>query len=84
MGFTNNKNSRKFMDTWINYIDDTPPLERHKGFGQTTCYLAYLQCKNWLVTEDVIKVKVWKNSNKGAKMGSMKKFTEMLDKWENQ
>lgn len=45
-GYKINQKSIDFLDRWIYYIDDVKPADRHKGYGQTSCYYAYCDVKN--------------------------------------
>ena len=40
------KISLKFIDKWIQHIDNIKPAQRQKGYGQTSCYYAYEEFKN--------------------------------------
>lgn len=40
------KNTLRFMERWIKYIDDVKPKDRPLGYGQTSCYYAYEDFKN--------------------------------------
>lgn len=35
--------AREFLKRWIELLDEVPPAKRPTGFGQTTCYRAYLE-----------------------------------------
>ena len=72
MGFTVNENSKRFMKSWIDYIDKVPPSKRSKGYGQTSCYYAWRDMNNeikdfrWGQFRDK-KRSTWMNANKGYK-----------------
>jgi len=81
MGFTVNERSKKFMETWIKYIDKVPPIERKKGYGQTSCYYAYLDMikdKNFK-TGDIKHYKKWANSNKGDKKSLCERYRKKFE-----
>lgn len=81
MGFTVNNKSKEFMKKWVEHIDKVPPLERHKGFGQTSCYYAYLDMtndKNFKVGE-LYDFKNWKDANQGNKDKSLIKYREIFE-----
>ena len=40
--------SREFLDRWVFYIDRVSPKYRPRGFGQITCYEAYMELKEKL------------------------------------
>lgn len=81
MGFTVNDKTREFMKKWISHIDNVPPLERHKGFGQTSCYYAYLNmCNNKdFKVGELYELKNWKDANKGYKNKSLIKYREIFE-----
>lgn len=85
MGFTVNKKSKKFMKTWINYIDKVHPAERTKGYGQTSCYYAYLDMiKNKdFKTGDIKKYRNWASAQKGGKNMLYEKYRKDFEERKN-
>lgn len=45
-GYKVNEKSLSFMKKWIEYIDNVPPHLRPLGYGQTSCYYAYMDFKD--------------------------------------
>lgn len=39
----NGLEARHFLNRWIELLEEVPPAQRPTGFGQTTCYRAYLE-----------------------------------------
>jgi hypothetical protein len=46
VGFKCNDNSLRFMNKWIDYIDEIPLKKKPKGYGQLSLYLAYESMKD--------------------------------------
>jgi len=80
-GYTVNDRSKKFMERWIHYIDNKEPKKRNKGFGQSTCYWAYLDMKKDknFKTGDTKQYQKWGNANKGSKNSSYNKFRKSFE-----
>lgn len=45
-GYNINEKSLRFLDRWMFYIDRVSPKFRPRGFGQITCYEAFLELKD--------------------------------------
>ncbi len=43
IGAAYNGRTEKFFKRWFKHLDDVPPAERPIGYGQTSCYYAYLE-----------------------------------------
>lgn len=52
-GYNGSENSKKFLDRWIEHLCNIPPHDRVTGFGQTSCYRAYLDYKDHMSFGDV-------------------------------
>jgi len=85
MGFTVNDMSKEFMTRWIKHINKVPPIKRQKGYGQITCYYAYLEMiKNPnFRTGDINPYKKWAFANKGSKTKLYEKFRNSFEKLKN-
>lgn len=46
IGFSNTKNTKLFLDKWIQHIDKYDLAKKPKGYGQTSFYLAYNDMKD--------------------------------------
>jgi hypothetical protein len=89
-GYTVNEKSKKFLDKWIEHLVKVPPPNRPKGFGQTSCYYAYLDMKNELSWGDISGrgflssiggsdgVILW-GANKGPKSGTLKRYKQNFE-----
>jgi len=81
-GYTKNTNGLKFIDKWINYIDDIHPIHRKKGYAQAACYYAYKDLKNEMKIGNLKEV-----SNctidiaTGMKNKAVKKFKNEINNW---
>ena len=85
-GYKNNKNSRHFLEEWINIIESKPLKRRPIGWGQTSHYKAYLKCKDLYRWSDVpIQYysvrrwpddKVWGANTPEGKTINLKKYRE--------
>jgi hypothetical protein len=88
-GYNASPGSFSFLNTWIDILCDVPPRKREAGFGQTSCYRAYLKWKDKLSFGDVPpaflspqgsgKGILW-GANKGAKKDTLKKYEKHLNK----
>ena len=45
--------SKAFLKTWLNHLCKVPPHERPVGYGQTSCYYAYLDWKEKMSFGDI-------------------------------
>ncbi len=52
-GYNGSSKSKEFLQTWIEHLCKVPPHERITGFGQTSCYYAYLDWKDKMSFGDV-------------------------------
>jgi hypothetical protein len=52
-GYNGSQNSKDFLNTWIDHLCNVPPHERPTGFGQASCYYAYLDWKDKMTFGDV-------------------------------
>lgn len=52
-GYNGSPKSKAFLQTWIKHLCKVPPHERLTGFGQTSCYYAYLEWKDKMSFGDV-------------------------------
>jgi hypothetical protein len=90
-GYTVNEKSAKFLDKWIKHLTKVKAPNRLKGFGQTSCYYAYLDMKNELSWGDISgrgflasvggnkNVILW-GANKGPKSGTLGRYKEIFQK----
>lgn len=83
-GYNINEKSLKFLDRWMFYIDRVSPKYRPRGFGQITCYEAFLELKDQLrwgiIPPDTYSLSgqgnhciLW-GANKGSKTENLKRF----------
>lgn len=82
-GYGGNQNSIDFLDRWISHLCKVPASERPTGYGQTSCYRAYLDFKNFMSFGDVppefLSPQGYGNgilwgANKGAKSDTLKVY----------
>ena len=83
-GYNIGEKSLKFLDRWMFYIDRVSPKYRARGFGQITCYEAYMNLKDelkWgIIPPDSYSLSgqgkhciLW-GANKGPKHVNLKRF----------
>lgn len=83
-GYTVNKKSLDFIQTWIKHIDKIEPSKRPKGYGQTTCYYAYLDMNKkykdfkWGQIEGNL-MSFYKSANKGSKSNNLRNFRKHFE-----
>ena len=53
MGFKFGTKADLFLETWRKKIDDVPLLKKPRGYGQTSCYIAYDTLASPLRKEDI-------------------------------
>jgi hypothetical protein len=88
-GYNGSENSRKFLDRWIYHLCKVPAHKRETGFGQTSCYYAYLDLKDEVKFGDVPpsflspqghgQGILW-GANKGAKQDTLREYQNDLKK----
>jgi hypothetical protein len=88
-GYNGSDNSKMFLDVWIKHLCKVPPHKRQAGFGQTSCYYAYLDLKDKITFGDVPQEFLspggygngilW-GGNKGDKNKTLKSYQEDLRK----
>jgi hypothetical protein len=86
-GYNVNDKTKKFLDVWIKHIVKVKPSNRPKGFGQTSCYYAYLDMKDQLSWGDTAGTNflnsvggnrgsiLW-GANRGSKSETLKKYKQ--------
>lgn len=42
------RSTLQFFDRWINYVDAIHPLQRPIGYGQTACYYAFIDMRDYI------------------------------------
>ena len=52
-GYNGSTKSRVFLNRWIEHLCKVPPHKRPTGFGQTSCYRAYLDLQDKMTFGDV-------------------------------
>lgn len=88
-GYNGSSKSKLFLQTWLNHLCSVQPQERPLGFGQTSCYYAYLDLKNKMSFGDIPESFLssggyghgilW-GANKGKKKNTLKKYEEDYEK----
>lgn len=85
-GYNINDKTKKFLDRWIHHLVKVPAHKRPLGYGQTSCYYAYLDLKDQLKWGDVPgpflapggnakNVILW-GANKGSKKENLERYKE--------
>ena len=91
LGFKINDKSFKFMEEWINFIDNVKPYNRPIGYGQTSCYYAYQKLINtntrWgnipqIYASPMMRTtdKIWAANTTKGKTENLKIFREDFEK----
>lgn len=88
-GYNINEESLNFLDRWMFYIERISPKYRARGFGQITCYEAFMELKDelkWgIIPPNTYSLSgrgnviLW-GANAGSKSENLKRFNEDFDR----